>query len=508
MNLNSLDSSLQNSTMMNREPPDESDLQQELHQVRQESLKQLESAWAQIERLESEGFDADLRVNELEQRLQELRSNKKQSSGTHDARRNMQKSMSERRFQGWSDDDDDKIDDDDDESWTDSSDGAEQAPMRVGLLRSVVRRMSGSPSKNGSCPGFGRCRSDSDLKSLSAAGRSANAPWKNSTSPDDGLPDDPRIQLLLEDRRSALQQIRNESERKTIALETLQRTVVIQQEIIQELQEELEDHETPNRLAQLQDAVAAEEKRVEELEKQLKMEASLLTPLQQQHRTLQSEWFEGIDCLADVEGQSTEFLEAFQEKMQHITGEIETKEVHRLQLERQASEALVKIRQDMLKRYPQRETHTLMNDVDQQFSVVRQKERELADVLSKRLKERNRLTGAMQAISDTRKEAQDTADQLHAESGEEPVLVPIQQHERIAEALPGLLDSFVAAHASYNVPDIDAPDEIFLDHYCRNVDADAQVAAIANSEALLHETYAEALAALQQQNRPRDHSGG
>lgn len=207
-----------------------------------------------------------------------------------------------------------------------------------------------------------------------------------------------RIQLMIHERDDKVQELTEGLTEKEEQLQQLQHETTLQQFTIQKLNAELEALEAPHRLMSLQREVDGMSDKILELEEELEDAQNEMSEAQQTHLTLEAEWHELEDLVADSEVNSETNLVSLNTKLQKYRQESNAKEMRRNFFLLSSRESLESMRQDLMDHLAAPACTRLIKTLQDQRDVLIQKEQDLSSFLMTRLDERASLSNSTRAI--------------------------------------------------------------------------------------------------------------
>lgn len=339
-----------------------SHLSQELLRLREQSRQALEASWTRIEELQKELDETNTKLRELERQIVAVRMMRSSF-------------LSESMKLGIR-----------------SGDSSGADSLRRGSMgSSVAMQHRGSVGSNvPQAPKVQQRGSlGSVLKRFSTGGK---------TQPSVGV-DDVRINLMYQEREEKIKELNDQIAKKEEELAELQDKTSKQQETIQRLNVTLEELEAPHLCKSLAVQLKQQKAFAEKLTEELSTAQNTLTDKQSEHQSLEEEWHDSEDRLADAEANSSTFLEQLQRKLRRYneeSAEAATKRTHMIQA---AQESLEELRQDLLDYMGPDSCQDIIREVKSQFQGLLKKEEELATLLVDRIQERKELSSALDSLN-------------------------------------------------------------------------------------------------------------
>jgi len=240
--------------------------------------------------------------------------------------------------------------------------------------------------------------------------------------------EDVRITLMHQEREAKIKELNEQIAKKEEEITALQDDTSKQQETIQRLNIALEELEAPHLCKSLAEQLKEQVTLEEKLKNELETVQKELTDRQMEHHTLEEDWHDCEDRLADAESNSSNFLENLQRKLRRYNEESSEAATSRTHMIQSAQETLESLRQDLMDYMGPDSCQALVRDVKTGFEGLRQKEEELALLLVDRINERRELTPALYNLSKAHRETRNLVKSLLTLTNRIEQLFPLMKH--------------------------------------------------------------------------------
>jgi len=368
-------------------------LEEELSQLQEKTRSALKTSWNRVEKLQQEGVETSEKLAELEQHVQLLKNNNGVKSDKRSSfKRNSEPPGGSSRNLNYN-----HNDENDEDNTSFNMHGSGRLQDSFSMMQSGTTNMD-----------------DSFVASISSFARTGRKQKRRSTCHgrvELSANAAPHLQsyakIMEQEKEESLRELTEEFRRKQNAMETLQRTTVIQQDTCQQLQQELDALQlnTPDGLAKLHHGVKEKEAFVEKLEEDVRIAEKTLSERHLQHQELEAELLALEDLAASTETEEAAKLEEV--RLEFLTTEAETKRQEELQMKFDAriGETLEKVRQHLMEFLPHQFCQTTMTSLTKRFEKLRQLEEQLSLVLVERMKEEEHLEDCVERLSRSKESA-------------------------------------------------------------------------------------------------------